>query len=439
VNETEPPIALSRRQRTGVLLAAFLAWMFAGLEISLFVLIHRQMALELLGASTPESEITRWFAWFQAAFLFGAAAGGWLFGSLGDRFGRARSMGAAVLGYSIFAIGCYFATTAEAMLFLRFLACMGIGGVWPNAVALVAEAWPDASRPLLAGLLGAAANVGFVLLGVIGYYHPVMDDNWRWALLVAATPTVLGIVIVLVVPESPRWLVSRAVRLEGQSAASPIREVLRPPLLSRTILGITLGAIPVVGSAANANWLVPWTDHATAESRKNSTAETAAPQRSKVEAARMKAKTQITRSSGAILGSLLGGIVASVLGRRLSYFLISLGAFAVSTYIFSQLDPLHPDFQVFAFLLGFVGITYFGWLPLFLPELFPTRVRSTGTGISFNTGRVVAAIVVLSAGALLDQFSGDYSRVGLWSGIIYAAGMLVIWFVPRQTSGRLED
>jgi hypothetical protein len=90
------------------------------------------------------------------------------------------------------------------------------------------------------------------------------------------------------------------------------------------------------------------------------------------------------------------------------------------------------------FLLGFVGIMYFGWLPLFLPELFPTRVRSTGTGIAFNTGRVVAAVVVLSAGFLLHAVGGDYARVGLWSGMIYAAGMVVVWFVPRHT-GRLED
>jgi len=429
---------LSRRQRTGVLLAAFFAWMFAGLEISLFVLIHRQMAFGLLGSETPETEITRWFAWFQAAFLFGAAAGGWLFGSLGDRFGRARAMGAAVLCYSIFALGCYVAVTAESMLLLRFLACLGIGGVWPNAVALVAEAWPDASRPVLAGLLGAAANFGFVLLGAIGYYFPIEADAWRWVFFIAASPAVFGVAIVLVVPESPRWLAGHVAQRESKVNTSPIREVLRPPLLSRTILGITLGAIPVVGSAADANWLVPWTDHAVAESRKTS-ATSGNPPRSASDAARMKAKTQITRSSGAIFGSLLGGVVASVLGRRLSYFLISLGALVTSTYIFSQLDPLHPDFQLFAFLLGFIGITYFGWLPLFLPELFPTRVRSTGTGISFNTGRVVAAIVVLSAGALLDQFSGDYSRVGLCSGMVYAAGMLVIWFVPRKTSGRLED
>ncbi len=416
--------------RVRVLATAFAAWMGAGLEISLFVLIHRQMSLELLGADTPERTITRWFAWYQAAFLFGAAAGGWLFGWLGDRFGRTRALAASVLCYSLFTLIAYFNSSAELMLALRFLACLGVGGVWPNAVALVAEAWPDASRPFLAGLLGAAANVGFVLLGVIAYFNPVADGAWRWTLLVGATPAMLGLLIFVGVPESARWLASRSTR----AGPSPIGEVLRPPLLQRTILGIALGAIPVVGSAANANWLVPWTDHAVEQRAKLS--DEGAPKKPD---ARSKAKTQITRSGGAVFGSLLGGIVASVLGRRLSYFLISLGALGVSSFIFSQLDPLHPQFQIFAFLLGFVGITYFGWLPLFLPELFPTRVRSTGTGISFNTGRVVAACVVLSAGLMLDQFGGDYARVGLWSGTIYAVGMALAWFVPRRASNELKD
>jgi len=427
------PLPLTRGQRLGVLLAAFLAWMFAGLQISLFVLIHRQMTLALLGAHTPEQVVTRWFAWYQAGFLFGAAAGGWLFGWLGDRVGRTRAMAASVLCYSLVTLGCYFTASAEAMLVLRFLACLGVGGVWPNAVALVAEAWPNTSRPLLAGLLGAAANVGFVLLGVIGYYFPITQEAWRWTFLVAASPALLGLCILALVAESPRWLASRTASRDGPEKGSSVREVLRPPLLSRTILGVTLGAIPVVGSAANANWLVPWTDHAVARRALESGGEATRPD------ARTKAKTQITRSGGAVFGSLLGGVVASLLGRRLSYFFISLGALAASTYIFSQLDPLHPQFQLFAFLLGFVGITYFGWLPLFLPELFPTRVRSTGAGISFNTGRVVAALVVLSAGFLLDQFSGDYARVGYWSGMIYAAGMVVIWFVPSGAAGRLED
>lgn len=418
--------------RRGVILAAgFLAWMFAGLEIALFVLVHRQMSLELLGPDTPESVITRWFAWYQAAFLLGAAAGGWLFGYLGDRFGRTFTLAVSVNCYSFFALAGYFANTAEVMLVLRFSGCLGIGGVWPNAVALVSEAWPNASRPLIAGVLGAAANVGMVLLGAIAYFFPVANDDWRWVFLLAASPALLGLLLHIAVPESPKWLASRLAH-PATKPASPIGEVLRPPLLQRTILGIALGAIPVVGSAANANWLVPWTDHA------NETKARSEGTERKPSDSRQKAKTMITRSGGAVFGSLLGGIVASLLGRRLSYFLISLGAFAASSYIFGQLDPLHENFHLASFALGFIGITYFGWLPLFLPELFPTRVRSTGTGIAFNTGRVVAAVVVLSTGFLLNQFGGDYAQVGLWSGTIYAVGMLAAAFIPKNT-GKLED
>src|SRR5207248_6400407 len=171
-------------------------------------------------------------------------------------FGRVLGMSVAVMCYSIWTLACYFATSADEMLIFRFLACLGVGGVWPNAVALVAEAWPDASRPLLAGLLGAAANVGFVALGVVGYCIPITDDAWRWVFLVAAAPGLLGVVILLAVPESPRWLAGRSVGATGAKDGSPLRDVLRPPLLSRTLLGVALGAIPVVGSAANANWLV---------------------------------------------------------------------------------------------------------------------------------------------------------------------------------------
>ena len=152
-----------------------------------------------------------------------------------------------------------------------------------------------------------------------------------------------------------------------------------------------------------------------------------------------KALTQITRSGGAIFGSFFGGLIASLLGRRLTYFLISLGAFGLSSVLFGLLDPLHPWFHTFTFLLGLVGVTYFGWLPLFLPELFPTRVRATGAGISFNTGRVVAGggrAVGRRAGR---PFGGDYARIGLWSGLIYVVGMGLIWLAPAQAADRPSE
>jgi MFS transporter, SHS family, sialic acid transporter len=433
---TAGPPELTRTQRHHVLAAAFLAWTFAGLGIALFILNHRPMMLDLLGPSAEERVIARWFAWYQAAFLFGAAAGGWLFGWLGDRIGRARTLGWSVVCQAVFTAASYPAATPELLMALRFLACLGIGGVWPNAVALVAEAWPDASRPFLAGLLGAAANVGQVMMGVLGYYFEVTPASWRWPLLAAAAPALFGVWILVALPESVRWLRARH-KPSLEILSGPVREIFRPPLLGRTLLGIGLGAIPVIGTAANGNWLVPWSDQAASQKAQEAAARGESAERKGADP-RAKARTQIIRSTGGIFGSLLGGLVAAVLGRRLSYFLISLLALVTSTYIFTRLDPLHPTFQYWVFILGFISIVYFGWLPLFLPELFPTRVRSTGTGVSFNTGRVVAGAVVLSAGFLLDLLGGEYPRVGFASGLIYAVGMVIIWFAPRR-AGRLED
>lgn len=440
---------LSPLARWLMLAAAFAGWMFAGSEISLFVLISRPALLDIM-PGTGESQIISWIAWYQCAFLLGAAAGGWLFGWMGDRYGRTRAMGASILCYSVWTGLCYFARDPYSLLVLRFLACLGVGGVWPSAVSLSVEALPRVSKPLLAGLMGAAANVGFVLLGLLCYFVVVTPDDWRWVLIVCASPALLGVLVLSALPESPSWLAAkRALGLE--KPAQPIREILRPPLLRRTLIGIALGAVPVVGTAANANWLVPWSDQA-ATARANVEKPATAGETIKPVAVakgkpregdpRVKAWTQVTRSGGAIFGSLLGGWIASLLGRRVTYFLISLASFLTSLYIYQFLDPLldQRSFNLFAFVLGFVGVTYFGWLPLYLPELFPTRVRATGTGVTFNSGRVIAAACVLGTGVLMNVLAGDdYAQVGTWTGLVYVVGMVIICFAPDTTKQKQED
>jgi SHS family sialic acid transporter-like MFS transporter len=441
------PGELSAAQRWTVLVCAILAWLFAGLEISSFVLLARPAMLDMLAATlesgSAEGHVGGWFAWFQCAFLLGAATGGLLFGWLGDRAGRTRAMALSILCYSLVTGISYFAADPYTLLLLRYVACLGIGGVWPNAVSLSVEALPNVSRPLLAGLMGAAANVGFVLFGLICCVVPVTPESWRWVLLVGASPAILGVFALFALPESPRWLFDHSTA-EKRGQSQPMREIFRPPLLSRTAIGICLGAIPVIGTSANANWLIPWADQAADRAAVEAQAETPATSHSATPKPRggdprLKAWTQVTRSGGAIFGSLLGGWIASLLGRRLTYFAISLVSFAISSYIYSSLDPRDPLFAWFAFLLGFVGVTYFGWLPLYLPELFPTRVRSTGTGVTFNSGRILAAASVLGAGGLMQLFGGDYARVGMFTGLIYVVGMIVICFAPDTTSQKLED
>jgi hypothetical protein len=232
----------------------------------------------------------------------------------------------------------------------------------------------------------------------------------------------------------------------------PLREIFAPPLLQRTILGILLGAIPLVGNAANGNWAVFWAGQAKKPVSIATATPTTAPSatmpadrsdRSDTsdarKAARLKAKTQVQRSTGGLIGSLVGGWITVLLGRRLTYFVTSAVYVATSCYLFGKLYPGHPQFGPVAFTLGLVGNIYFGWLPLYLPELFPTRVRSTGTGVTFNSGRVFAALATLGASALVTLFHGDLARVGLWTGGIYALGMIIILFAPSTAGKKLAD
>ena len=448
------PSEMTRSQRCHVLVVAFFGWLFAGLEIALFVLIHRPAMISLMTTEgTPgsgainEQSVTQWFAWYQAAFLIGAASGGWVFGVMGDRLGRTRSLGFSILCYSLFTGASYFARSPGELLVLRFLACHGIGGTWPNTVALVAEAWPAASRPFLAGILGTAANVGQVSMGLLGLGFAVTSDAWRWTFLVGAAPALIGVWCLIGVPESVRWQKSRQqpVTAGGRSPSRALPPSPSPSHADRHSAGSHPGhrhsgqravdrAVDGPGSASSAAGRSAGGETA---GLSGPGAASAAP-RPKADP-KSKARTMVSRSGGAVIGSLLGGLLATWLGRRFAYFLISLLSLGVSSWIFGWLNPLHPWFLWASFTLGLVGTTYFGWLPLYLPELFPTRVRAAGTGISFNTGRAVAAVVVLGTGLIVQWFGGNYARIGWWTGMIYAAGMLIILFAPKTNTTGLQD
>ena len=138
--------SLSPRARYAVLIAAFLALVFDGVELGLMPVASLSVSKSLLGDAFTPTAGGDWFARFTAALMLGAAIGGITLGSLGDRIGRTRAMGISILMYSIFAALGGFAKTQEQMLLLRFLVGLGVGGLWPNSIALVSECWPGASR-----------------------------------------------------------------------------------------------------------------------------------------------------------------------------------------------------------------------------------------------------------------------------------------------------
>ena len=151
-----------------------------------------------------------------------------------------------------------------------------------------------------------------------------------------------------------------------------------------------------------------------------------------------KGTTQGWWALGAVLGSFCGAHVAARLGRRRAYALISFGSTVLTLAMFLGTAPLRASFLPIVFAQGFVATLFFGWLPLYLPELFPTPVRAAGSGIAYNVGRFATALGVLGAGALFAAFQGSYPLVGATCGLIYLLGLVVIWWAPDTTGKQLE-
>ena len=403
---------LSRSARVFVLVAASLGLVFDGVELGLMPVASLSVSKSLLGEAFTPTLGGDWFARFTAALMLGAAVGGILLGNLGDRIGRSRAMGVSILFYSIFAMMGAWARTQEEMLVLRFMVGLGVGGVWPNGMALVAECWSSASRPLVTGVMSAGLNAGILLLSQVVRIWTVSPDSWRWLFYLGGLPALLGILVLVALPESPTWLANRNTT---KQPPPPIRELFRPELIRMTLVAIIIASIPLVGAWSASKWMIPWADKV---------AGTASPG--------YKAATQGWWALGATLGSFSGAQLSRWMGRRTSYLLISFFTTILTLTMFQWTAPLQPSFHPVVFAQGFVATLFFGWLAVFLPQMFPTRVRATGSGLAYNSGRFATAAGVLLAGLLFATLGGDYSRVGSLCSMIYAVGMLVVWLLPQK-------
>jgi MFS family permease len=424
------------------LTAALLGWMFDGFEMGIFPLVARPALVEVLGlsedvrlaAATSTEESVReearkrvdsivglWNGRITAAFLVGAAFGGWLFGWLGDRIGRVRAMALSVLTYALFTGVCGLAQGPVQLMAVRFVAALGMGGEWSLGVALVMESWPPRARPVLAGLIGASANVGFILttipvMAVEGAGLALNAGGWRWVLGICAFPALLTFLLRLFVPESEKWL--HAVQTGPRAR---LVDIFAPGVRSRTILGAVLGSVALIATWGAVQWIPVWVRTVTGDQQ-------------------MVNAVQVFSGIGAVVGTLLGAIVGRILDRRLTYFGLCLGSLLISTLLFRVdfqiTEGLSALFLAVVFLTGLFTASFYGWFPLYLPELFPTRVRATGQGFSYNFGRIIAAGGALSMGILVQEvFHGSYAASGATVILIYLVGMSVIWLAP-ETRGK---
>ncbi len=540
------------------LTAALLGWMFDGAEMGVFSLVGRPALQDLLGKQASftqlakteqEQQVALWLGVITALFLVGAATGGVLFGWLGDRIGRVRAMTFSVLVYAIFTSLCGVVTSPLQLGAFRFIASLGMGGEWSLGVALVMEVWPNKSRAFMAGLIGAAANVGYLMVAFIGLVlssfiggvretlsdagmsqswieHLTANQGWRIMMILGIVPALLTFFIRIFVPESTKWkeekesgntsnwatvdllgvlfgalgpgvlvylyafpstgnfehtlrvrliatvfgvlvailgytfpvlrylqrlkaanelsevttasrrrrmLLVRDGVVAGTVAAVPTASIIRRMLLAACLSGVAL-----LGTWGGTQQAPAWADKLT--------------EPDKVAGVMRYAKeyTLLWLSVGAIVGTIAAALLGDLIGRRKAYFVLCVLSFGSVFLLFQVNKEFGAGLLASAFVAGACTASFYGWLPLYLPELFHTNVRATGQGFGFNFGRILAAVGSLQLGALVNKYSGGlqlgpiqlaggYPSACTLLSLVYFVGMVLIWFAPETRGQPLPD
>ena len=496
-----PSRSPSNRGRRLALLAALLGWMFDGMEMGLFPLVGKDALRELLGGTPSQERLDLWYGVVMACFLIGAATGGVVFGWLGDKIGRVRAMTVSVLLYSLCSGLSAASGTPEELAALRFLGALGMGGEWALGVALVMEVWPNTSRAWLAGWIGAFGNLGYTVCGLIalgltklgaGQLHDAItgvglpltwaealtaNRNWRLLMLLGAVPALLTLFIRLFVPESEKWVKAKAggrashwsgtdlfavpggavaaggvvslwvvkdisfaarvaLSLVGLVAVTlgylyPARRYLDrsglPPsakrqTLRRMLLAAGLSGVPLLATWSAVMWMYQWVGKLPGG-----------------DVAEARPLIQIASSVGAAAGCLVAAMLGGMIGRRAAYAGLCVASLATVVGFYQLNTAYGPAFIVSAGLMGFVTAGFYGWLPLYLPELFPTAVRATGQGFGFNFGRIIAAAGNLQMPALLGFFGNDYGKACAVVAGVYFVGLVLIAVAPETKGQPLPD
>lgn len=400
-------IRLTRYQWT-VLAAAWLGWGFDIFDSLLFNYVAPNAIPTLLGlelgSAEARAETLYWTGVLTAIFLLGWAAGGVLFGPISDRFGRRKVLMWTMVMYAVGTAACAFVTNIEQLILCRIIASLGIGGEWAAGCALVAEVVPEDQRVEAGALLYTSAPLGlFLATGVNSWIAGhLMSDNpefsWRVVLLFGLIPAAFAFLVRLFIKEPERWKAVAAT-----AAPARLREIFAPALWPRTrsALMMTLVALLMWWSC---NAFIP----VVAANLAQAEAALQGLDRNATSILIESWKTQATTffNIGGLIGTLLTIPIAKKLGRRPMFGIYFAGsALALMTTFGLDLAP-----QTRLYLYFFVGLTVFGIFGSFtfyLPELFPTRLRATGSGFCYNIGRVIAAGGPFMVGTIAAAGAGD--------------------------------
>jgi MFS family permease len=402
-----------------VLFVAWLGWVFDSMDSTIYALVLHPALHDVLsrpGAPPPSSEAIGWYGGLIfSIFLIGWAVGGIGFGVVADRVGRTRTLVVTILVYAVFTGLAALSHRWWELALYRFLTALGIGGEWAAGAALVAEVWPERRRARAAGWLQSAWAAGFFLAALLNLI--MRDSGWRPLFLVGAAPALVALAVRAFVREPERW-----VRAHRAGDAPVFGELFAPTWRRATWVGSGLAFVAVFGLWGATNWTPTLV-------RTLPSIQTlpAADQTTRVSIATMML------NAGALIGYLAFSPIADRIGRRGAFAVMCAGSAVMLPVTFLGASAYMRVLLLLP-VLGFFNNGIFSGFPIYLPELYPTRLRATGAGFCFNAGRVLASAGPFLTGLIVTGL-GSFTRAASVVGAIYLLGLAILPFAP-ETRGR---
>ncbi len=430
-----------------VFIVASLGWLFDTMDQQLFNIARAPAMRKLAPESVAQSsgDVT-------SIFLIGWGTGGLLFGVLGDLLGRARSMVLTILLYSVFTGLSAVSVGFWDFAFYRFLTGLGVGGQFAVGVSLVAEVMPERARSSALGWLQALSAVGNVAAALFGIGLAFLGrsgaiegkESWRYMFVIGTLPALLVLVIMRRLQEPERW--------KALAAEKTVRERLRAygtELFSdrrwtrNAIVGLLLASSGIIGLWAIGFFSI---DFVREIIRPRLVAEGLSPGDITFWEEIWASVTSIVLNVGAFFGIYAFSRVTAWLGRRPAFALSFVLALASTALVFGLLNSFAAIFWMIP-LMGFCQLALFGGYAIYFPELFPTRLRSTGISFCYNGARFVAATGPFVQGHLRSYFrdlaGGDviqgFRMAGLAMCAIFLVGLLVLPFAPETKDQPLPE
>jgi MFS family permease len=405
--------------RSGI--AAWLGWMFDGLDMHLYTLVAVPFVAQLMHAVDNVSAkplVDRNASIIQAAFLAGWALGGGFFGRIGDLLGRSRALCLTILTYAGFTGLSFCAQEWWHLMIFRFLAAVGIGGEWAVGASLLSETWPKKWRPWIAAVLQSGVNFGVVLACVAGW--ALRDQPLRAVFLVGVVPALIVLWIRRAVPEPAEWHAAR-----GKAEVPRLSALFKNPVAKATWPVLALCAVSLT-----AHWTFMFWHQTHLRSLPELVSMSVADRQQQATIALFLVM------AGSIVGNFLGGWMAYCHGYRRA-MIVLLGGYFVTMVIAYGGHWSYGALRVWLVVIGLCqGV--FGLFTMCLPPMFPTLLRTTGAGFCYNIGRLVAAAGTVFFG--IFNTPGDYRTALFYAAFLFVpAAIIALWLPEPRGRAQVSD